>query len=81
MTPKQALENLREYASAMNPELDVLEQFFMALEPELRFYAKTSNYTNLECGATNLTTIEDDKGSRAQRLLEQVQPRTTKENG
>ena len=73
MTPKQALENLRQATAVTDPYLDVIDQYLMAVEQELGFYANENNYTQLECGATNLTTIEDDKGSRAQRLLEWYQ--------
>ena len=69
-TPRQALQALREAVPIVNPELDTLEQFLDAVEHELGFYANSNNYTQLECGATNLTTIEDDKGDRAQRLLD-----------
>lgn len=60
---------IRKSSPIISPELDEIESAILDMQSALEFYANTNNYTQLECGSTGLTTIEDDSGTRAQGAL------------
>ena len=72
MELQKTLTLIRKASPIISPELDELESVISDMQAALEFYANMNNYTQLECGSTGLTTIEDDSGTRAQDALEKL---------
>ncbi len=48
------------------------KELLQELRDTLEFYAKESNWHEMECPSTGTTLVEDDKGTRAQYAMERI---------